>query len=181
LRLGLAIAKHLVELHGGMIRAHSDGPGTGTSVSIQLPAAAALASTVDPDSEPSAPPLILPGSRVLVVDDQPDSREMIVALLEQRGATTVQCDSAEAALDMLGSQPVDLLIADIAMPRIDGYELMRRARALGCRVPAIAVTAFAQSDDRRLALESGYTSYLAKRVDAGALARAVYDLLAAAR
>ena len=73
---------------------------------------------------------------------------------------------------------MDLLIADIAMPHIDGYELIRRARASGCRVPAIAVTAFARSDDRRLALDSGYTSYLAKPVDGVELARTVHDLLA---
>ena len=177
LGLGLAIAKHLVELHGGVIHANSSGPGTGTLVSIRLPIAAGLRSTIAPDAEPAAAPLQLEDRTLLVVDDQADSREMIASLLEQRGATILQCDSAASALDILSAKHVDLVIADIAMPAIDGYELMRRARASGCRVPGIAVTAFARPDDRRLALESGYTSYLAKPVDGVQLAKTVYDLL----
>ena len=177
LGLGLAIAKHLVELHGGVIEANSQGPGTGTLVSIRLPAVADLGSKAEPDSQATAASFQLQNATLLVVDDQADSREMIAALLEQRGATIVQCDSAASALDVLSTKRVDLIIADIAMPHIDGYELMRRARRSGCRVPGIAVTAFARSHDRRLALESGYTSYLAKPVDGVQLAKTVHDLL----
>jgi signal transduction histidine kinase/CheY-like chemotaxis protein len=176
LGLGLAIAKHLVELHGGAIHAHSEGLGTGTLVSIQLPAAAA-SEAVEPELPEAPVPLQLHDAAILVVDDQADSREMIAALLEQHGAAVVQCDSAEAALQMLSTVEIDLLIADIAMPRMDGYELMRRARAAGCSVPAVAVTAFARSDDCRLALEAGYTRYLAKPVDGVQLARTVHGLL----
>lgn len=178
LGLGLAIAKHLVESHGGSIQANSQGPGMGTVVSIRLPVAAGLKSAIDPDSRPVAATFELQNRTLLIVDDQADSREMIAALLEQRGATILQCESAAAALDLLSTEHVDLLIADIAMPGIDGYELMRRARSSGCRVPGIAVTAFARSDDRRLALESGYTSYLAaKPVDGAHLTKTVHDLL----
>jgi CheY-like chemotaxis protein len=181
LGLGLAIAKYLVELHEGLIEASSPGPGMGTLVSIALPAAAGIRSNVMAASQPTAATSQLPDATLLVVDDQADSREMIASLFEQHGASVLQCDSAESALELLGTTKVDLLIADIAMPRVDGYELMRRARRAGCRVPGIAVTAFARPDDRRRALASGYTSYLAKPVDGAELARTVGDLLAAQR
>jgi CheY-like chemotaxis protein len=113
---------------------------------------------------------------ILVVDDQRDSREMIAALLEQRGATVLQSDSAESALKVLQTQPVRVIVADIAMPDIDGYELIRRIRAGGNRVPAVAVTAFARSDDRHAALQCGYTAYLAKPIDGKQLGRTVLDL-----
>jgi len=177
LGLGLAIAKHLVELHGGVIRAESAGPGTGTLVSNRLPVAAALASHPEGEAPATAPPCRLQNTTLLVVDDQADSREMVAALLEQRGATVLQSGSAADALDVLSTKKVDLLIADIAMPLVDGYELMRRARSSGCLVPGIAVTAFARSDDRRLALESGYTGYLAKPVDGAQLATTIHALL----
>ena len=176
LGLGLAIAKRLVELHDGVIEAKSEGPGRGTTVSIRLPAAAGLRSSREPDAPVAVAPQRLQAT-LLVVDDQVDSREMIAAFLEQRGATILQCDSAEGALEILSTTKVDLLIADIAMPHIDGYELLRSARASGCQVPAIAVTAFARSEDRRLALDAGYTSYLAKPVDGIELVRTVHDLL----
>ena len=177
LGLGLAIAKHLVELHRGVIQAHSQGPGTGTQISIRLPVGARPKPDVEPETQPAAAAFQLRGATLLIVDDQADSREMVAALLEQRGATILQCDSAEAALDVLRTKKVNVLVADLAMPHVDGYELMRRARASGCRMPAIAVTAFARSDDRRLALESGYASYLAKPVDGGQLVNTVHDLL----
>jgi CheY-like chemotaxis protein len=179
LGLGLAIAKHLVDLHGGEIEADSRGSGTGTLVSIRLPVADAPRSNegIDAQPQPAAKPSPLLDATLLVVDDEPDSREMIAALLEHRGAVIVRCDSAAAALDLLSRQTVDLLIADIAMPHMDGYELMRRARTSGFQVPGIAVTAFARSDDRRLAFDAGYTSYLVKPVDGVQLARTVDELL----
>jgi PAS domain S-box-containing protein len=177
LGLGLAIAKHLVDLHDGEIHATSQGPGTGTRVSIRLPVSAGLNLAAEPASPPAARASLLENATLMVVDDQIDSREMIAALLEQRGATLLQCDSAAAALGLLGTQHVDLLIADIAMPHTDGYELMRRARSQGYRGPGIAVTAFARSEDCRRALESGYRHYLAKPVDAEQLVTAAYELL----
>lgn len=110
----------------------------------------------------------LDGLRVLVVDDQPDSRELLATLLEQCGARVLQCETAAAALDCLSRPSADLLIADIAMPDMDGYELIRQVRARGQQVPAIAVTAYARPDDRRQALAAGYSGYCAKPID-GAL------------
>ena len=104
---------------------------------------------------------------ILVVDDERDSREMIATVLEQQGAVVLQTDSAESALETL----------HIAMPKIDGYELIRRVRASGSRIASIAVTAFARSDDRQTALESGFSTYLAKPIDARQLARTVRDLV----
>jgi CheY-like chemotaxis protein len=130
------------------------------------------------ESAPNAADMELAPVHVLVVDDQADSREMLAMLLEQRGATVVQRDSAESALAFLGDAPVDVMIADIAMPGIDGYELLQRLRARGNRTPAIALTAFARADDQRRALECGYDHYLAKPVDAASLVRTVRCVMA---
>jgi len=132
-----------------------------------------------PASEPST---LVTGTRFddltfLVVDDEQDSREMLAAVLEHRGGRVVQGESAESALRILEQQAVDLVIADIAMPRMDGYELMRRIRAAGHTVPAIAVTAFAAPDDRDQALECGYTAYVPKPIDGRELGRAVREIM----
>lgn len=131
------------------------------------PATAARSPTID---------VRLDAIHVLVVDDQLDSREMVATALQQRGAIVSSCDSATAALEYLATHAVSVLIADIAMPQLDGYELMRRLRADGRQIAAIAVTAFARPEDRRLALEAGYLKYLAKPVDASELADAVREL-----
>jgi CheY-like chemotaxis protein/anti-sigma regulatory factor (Ser/Thr protein kinase) len=181
LGLGLAIARHLVERHGGQIHAHSDGPGLGTVMSIRLPAGGA--GRLDERHSPviAKTPIGLGGITVLVVDDDPDSREVIAALLEQRGAAVVDTDSAVSALARLETTAIDLMVADIAMPHVDGYELMQRVRAAGNAVPAIALTAFARHDDRRTALRSGYTGYIAKPFDADELVRTVRDLVNTSR
>jgi PAS domain S-box-containing protein len=163
LGLGLAIARHLIELHGGEIAARSDGPGTGTTVTIRLPVGPEVVPRVETGARGGEGRL--DGIDLLVVDDQQDSREMLVALLEGQGAAVVQGLSAESALELLGSRRVHLIIADIAMPRVDGYEFIRRLRAQGNQTPAIAVTAFARPDDRRRALLAGYSGYLAKPID----------------
>jgi PAS domain S-box-containing protein len=177
LGLGLAIARHLVELHHGQIRAISDGLGAGTTVSIRIPTGPSAQTRVPFTwSVSNAADVRLDGLRILAVDDQRDSREMLAALLEQRGAEVSLCDSAESALTMLASPNFRLLIADIAMPDVDGYELIRRLRQSGNRTPAIAVTAFARADDRNRALSCGYSAYCAKPIDGAELARTVKDL-----
>lgn len=181
LGLGLAIARHLVEQHGGEITAHSAGQNRGATVSIRLPVSPTTAIDEPSDTTSSITDVQLDDVTVLVVDDQQDSREMLATLLEQRGARSMQSESAESALQILERDRVDLLIADIAMPNVDGYELMRRLRATGNGTPAIAVTAFARSDDRRSALECGYTAYLSKPIDGRQLTRTVREIVPARR
>jgi PAS domain S-box-containing protein len=179
LGLGLAIARHITELHGGEISAHSAGHDTGATISIRLPLSPTTADDVRLDTASLANDVRLDDVTVLVVDDQPDSREMLATLLEQRGARSMQSESAESAFQILQLHRVNLLIADIAMPNVDGYEMMRRLRAAGDKTPAIAVTAFARSDDRRSALECGYTAYLSKPIDGRELARIIREVIPA--
>ena len=180
LGLGLAIARHLIEQHDGEIRATSAGPGLGTTVHIRLPvsvdgsdeAAARVSLPVELDEE-----FRMHGLTVLVVDDQRDSCELLAALFERHGARVVQCDSAESALGVLTDVEANLLIADIAMPDIDGYELIRRVRASHPTLPAIAVSAYARPQDRRRALSAGFDGYCAKPVEAPQLLRAVRSVM----
>ena len=170
LGLGLAITRHLVEQHHGDIRAESDGHGQGTTIVIRFPVRAALPQTTDAMLSPKPRhdlDVRLDGMTVVVVDDEPDSRELLDAILQQRGATVIQCESADRALEVLsGATAVHLLIADIAMPEIDGYELIHRVRQTHDDLPAIAVTAYARPEDRRKALAAGYTAYTAKPLEA---------------
>jgi len=179
LGLGLAIARHLIEQHDGEIRATSAGPGLGTTVHIRLPvsagsdeAAARVSLPVELDEE-----FRMHGLTVLVVDDQRDSCELLAALFERHGARVVQCDSAESALGVLTDVEANLLIADIAMPDIDGCELIRRVRASHPTLPAIAVSAYARPQDRRRALSAGFDGYCAKPVEAPQLLRAVRSVM----
>jgi CheY-like chemotaxis protein len=181
LGLGLAIARHLVELHGGDIHAHSEGPGHGTTFRLRLPVAVG---TIPVDRGPTTAEaaLDLSGYRVLVVDDLEDSREMLVRLLHQWGARVMQCPSAPTALTMLASTKFDLLVADIAMPDLDGYDLMERVRQLGnaaAHIPAIAVTAYARREDRERALLAGYDGHCPKPLDTVEFSRVISRLLEA--
>ncbi len=180
LGLGLAIARHLVEQHGGTITAHSDGLGTGTVVSIRLPVPSQTPAATRAWPPEPAEYVRLDDLTIAVVDDQADSREMLATLLEQRGAAVRKCRDAQSALDLLRTQAIQVLIADIAMPQVDGYELIRRLRAQGSSVPAIAVTAFARSDDRQKAIASGYAEHCVKPIDGSLLANIVRTLAAGA-
>jgi CheY-like chemotaxis protein len=180
LGLGLAIARHLVQQHGGRIGAHSDGPGHGTRISIALPipASAGAASLDAPSGHASSLAGCLEGATVLVVDDDQDSRELCGVLLETAGASVTLCGSAAAALDCLETTAFDLVIADIAMPGVDGYAFIAQVRARRAELPAIAMSAHARIEDRRRALAAGYTAYRTKPVDGPQLIIDVADLLA---
>jgi signal transduction histidine kinase/CheY-like chemotaxis protein len=179
LGLGLAIARHLIEQHEGDIRAASPGPGLGTTVHIRLPVSADADDACAGMETPRelGDELRMHGMTVLVVDDQADSCELLAALFERHGARVVQCDSAESALGVLTDVEANLLVADIAMPDIDGYELIRRVRASHGALPAIAVSAYARPQDRRRALAAGFDGYCAKPVEAPQLLRAVRSIM----
>ena len=179
LGLGLAIARHVLEQHRGEIRADSDGPGLGTTITMRLPARAM------PQGQQPAPAasthsslaLRLDGAKVVVVDDQRDSCELLAALFEQCGAHVVQCANAPAALSTLLSSSVQLLVADIAMPDVDGYDLIRQVRQIDARLPAVAVTAYAYPQDRLKALAAGFTAYCSKPIDATHFLRIVRNVM----
>jgi CheY-like chemotaxis protein len=182
LGLGLAIVKHLVELHRGEIAAESGGPGQGSTFTVTLPVAPALTSVdATPASELAAfqrPKL--DGLRVLVVDDESDARGLLARLFADCGAQVHTAASVPEALATIDSAPPDLLVSDIGMPGVDGYELIRRVRSLaadrGGRMPAVALTAFARSSDRTRALLAGYDSHLAKPIEPAELLAVVAAL-----
>jgi PAS domain S-box-containing protein len=176
LGLGLAIVRHLVELHGGKVAADSLGEGRGATFTVSLPIPAAHheaprePEAVMSDEEEDrllleqAPSLA--GLRVLVVDDEPDARDLLTVALQQRGALVTKADSAGAALEALSAQPFDVLISDIEMPEVDGYELIRRLRCMEAGhdkfTPAMALTAHARAKDRARVLAAGFQMHVAK-------------------
>jgi PAS domain S-box-containing protein len=190
LGLGLSIVKHMVELHGGTVMAQSAGEGKGSTFTVRLPRAVPAADGRPRRDETAAAPLVLsaetlPGVRVLLVDDEVDSREVIQAVLEQCGASVAVAGSAEEAVNLLreastSGRPFHVLVSDIAMPREDGYELIRRIRSLdpggGGTVPAVALTAYAREVDRRMALNSGFQVHVAKPIEPGRLVQVVASL-----
>ncbi|HYD01303.1 MAG TPA: ATP-binding protein, partial [Phycisphaerales bacterium] len=185
LGLGLAIVKHLTELHGGKVRAKSPGEGKGTTVSMELPVMVVHADPGHHAAQQGAQAsaegeLSLRGIRVLVVDDEPDGREVVRRVLVEFGAEVELAGSAEEALSAVARRPPDVLISDIGMPDHDGYELMRRIRALpaaqGGRTPAAALTAFARSEDRTRAMLAGFQTHITKPVEPLELAAAVASL-----
>ncbi len=189
LGLGLAISRHLVELHGGNIAVASDGPGRGSTFMVSLPRAALRESPVPPDALPTSEkeptPLRfegadLKGVHVLVVEDDPDSRELLMTILVKCGARVSGAESGFQALERFETDAPDVLVSDIGLPGMDGFALIRRIRALDLaasqRVPALALTAHARSEDRRRALAEGFQMHLAKPADPSEFATAVASL-----
>jgi PAS domain S-box-containing protein len=181
LGLGLAIVRHLVELHGGSVGVTSEGEGKGATFTVRLPLRDAPLLTETPHRMPAAAPLPqLSGVSVLVVEDEADARELIRTVLEQLGAGVIAASTAEEALAALDGQRLDVLLSDIEMPGMDGYELMRRVRERpadrGGRIPAAALTAYARPEDRAAALRAGYQLHVAKPVQPAALAAVVSSL-----
>ena len=190
LGLGLAIVRDLVEAHGGIVRGESEGKGKGSTFSVFLPIRDAPSDAPEDTSTSSGNPSkprprrtssrdALRGVRVLVVEDDPGSREAVVEMLSVMGAEVRASGSASEAMRALEGFRPAVLVCDIAMPGEDGYSLIRRVRALGEArggdVPAIAVTALAQVGDRRRALAAGFQNYLTKPVDIDDLAQAVAE------
>lgn len=172
--LGLAIVRHLVDLHGGQVTARSDGPGLGATFDVRLPLVDRVAATRSAAGEPHRPQIA--GIRVLVVDDEEDTRDMLDAALTSFGARVVSARSAQEALARLQSEGADALVSDIGMPDVDGYSLIRLVRGLPGevgRIPAIALTAYARPEDRERAIEAGYQVHLAKPVNLDVLVDAL--------
>jgi len=174
LGLGLAIVRQLVELHRGTVTANSPGKNAGTTFEVMLPLSGLhevpnAIETRGPKSEPRSPTAAqhaLGGLRVLVVDDERDTHELVAAVLTTVGAEVVSVGSATEALEQIGRQRFDLLVSDIGMSGMNGYELIGKIRQLGSaqggRTPAVALTAYAGIDDRKRALSAGYEIHLAK-------------------
>jgi PAS domain S-box-containing protein len=196
LGLGLAIVRHLVELHGGTVRAESAGQGAGSTFRVLLPLLAMQPAEPPPAAQPAAThsaapasgpngfhldcPPELSGLRVLVVEDDADSRELLIAVLRQCEAEVMAVSRAADALDALDSWRPDVLVSDIEMPDEDGYTLIRKVRARpaerGGQIPAAALTAYARSEDRMRALVAGFQIHVPKPVEPAELVTVVASL-----
>ncbi|BCL39246.1 PAS domain-containing protein [Nostoc sp. MS1] len=185
LGLGLAIVRHLVELHGGTVQAESDGEDKGAIFTVRLPlyrsAEYAVTSAESVAEELETQDTLLTGVQILLVDDQADVREYFSFALEQCGATVTTAASAIEALNILARSKPDVLLSDIGMPQIDGYMLLRQIRKWspeqGGQIPAIALTAYAGEIDQNQALAAGFQKHIPKPADAVELAQAIAQLL----
>ena len=190
LGLGLAIVRHLVELHGGTVHAESPGKGLGARFTVKLPLMAVT--TKDSEHERVHPTVggrvsfenspSLEGLRILVVDDEADARELLIQILKELGVEVVAVATADEAIRVLTEQAsrLDVLVSDIGMPNQDGYNLLRRVRSLppemGGQIPAVALTAYARTEDRRAAFLAGFQSHLAKPVELAELIAVITNL-----
>jgi PAS domain S-box-containing protein len=188
LGLGLAIVKHVVEMHGGAVLAESGGVGQGAKFSVTLPLAGDL------EGKPRGPiadrmpgkhaPQGALGVRVLIVEDDHETRDILAAILDRAGFSYRVATRASEALSVLDDWQPDVIVSDIGMPDMDGYEFARQLRtrpaAQGGHIPALAVSAFARAEDRELALRSGYQAHIAKPVEPAELVKAIAALTGAA-
>ena len=184
LGLGLAIVRKVVEMHGGKVQVESPGEGSGATFTVELPL---LVRSEDVrcevneslDSEPESS--LLSNTQILVVDDEPDIRDLVTFILQDYGAEVTAVSSAQEALQALSESIPDVLISDIGMPKTDGYMLMREVRARspqqGGRVPAIALTAYAGEMNQQQALAAGFQMHISKPVDPDVLVKAIADLI----
>src|SRR4029453_18079252 len=176
LGIGLALVRHLVELHGGSVTAESPGGGKGATFRVKLPLVAALVEPTDDRVHPTARQAqpayqgpSLRGLRVLVVDEDPDALDLIATILRRAEAEARLCSSPPEALAMLRSWKPHVLVSDIEMPGEDGYSLIHKVRELsgseGGQTPAVALTAYGRPEDRVRSLSAGYSMHVAKPVD----------------
>jgi PAS domain S-box-containing protein len=174
LGIGLAIVKHLVELHGGSVSAASEGEGKGATFTVELPLAGVPVMAPAPEPppetaytlpEPDEDLIDFDGLEVLAIDDQPDSRAFLTRVLEERRARVINASSAEEGLFVLKQHKPDIVLCDIGMPGVDGYQFIRTMRETGDHTPALAVTAFARPEDRLRALRAGYQGHITKPVN----------------
>jgi PAS domain S-box-containing protein len=188
LGLGLAIVKSLVELHGGSVRAQSAGEGQGAAFTVELPFTtkppALEGKELRKSEHARGEPTVAPGEdfdfrgiKVLAIDDQADSRHLITRLLEDSHAQVITASSAGEGLKALKEHRPHIVLCDIGMPGEDGYEFIKAMREIGDNTPALAVTAFARSDDRSRALRAGYQGHLAKPIEPSDLVAAVASMV----
>ena len=184
LGLGLAIVKKLVELHGGTVTARSAGLGAGAVFTVRLPLSdtSSIANWTDAEADEGSRHAVdasIRDFKVLLVEDDRDGREMVARLLTDAGGQVRAVASGREALQALDEQRFDVVVSDIGMPGMDGYELLERIRAGGNAVPAVALTAFARAEDKAKALEAGYQAHLTKPVKPSALTSAMAQVAGA--
>ncbi|HEY0431043.1 MAG TPA: ATP-binding protein, partial [Pyrinomonadaceae bacterium] len=186
LGLGLSIVKHLIQLHDGTIEVASEGKNRGTTFTVTLPLSQDAA-TESGESELAREPesnglgddssTLLQGLRILVVDDEADSRELVTAILTRCGGEVRCCESAAEAINTFRAWKPDLLVSDIGMPNEDGYDLIKKLRKLRTKlareIPAVALTAYATDDDRARALAAGFQMHVAKPIEPNALVKTI--------
>lgn len=189
LGLGLAIVRHLVELHGGTVHAHSAGEGQGATFTVKLPLVPIQVEEKDTqrihptigDGVPFDAPPCLQGVKVLVVDDEPDARNYLLAVLEQCEAQVFTAASVSEAIELIRKQRPHALVSDIGMPEEDGYSLIRKVREMpadqGGQIPAVALTAYARAEDRTRVIAAGFQIHIPKPVEPAELATVVASLV----
>jgi len=171
LGLGLAIVRHLVEQHGGTIRAESEGQNRGATFTVELPVRAIAPSSATLSAVPDVHGVVKPltGQHILVVDDEADSRDLVAIVLQSAGAVVSTAGSVDEALQVFDQNPPDIIVSDIGMPLKDGNEFIRlvRSRSIrtGGRVSALALTAYAREEDRVRALRAGFDAHASKPID----------------
>ena len=185
LGLGLAIVRHLVDLHGGSVHAASEGENKGATFTVELPIGA-LKEAASPDIAnlnlegvtEFAEEFTLNGLKILIVDDEPEARELLSAMLQLRGAEVQTCCSAAESLPLIESWQPSVLVSDISMPVEDGYSLIRKIRRTASvqKLPAVALTAYARPQDRMRALAAGFNMHVSKPVEAAELVMVIAGL-----
>ena len=188
LGLGLAIVKQLVTAHGGTVQAESEGPDRGTTFTVRLPAKSLISavgkarstSSMEPGQALKTGVPRLDGLRIVVIDDEQDALVLVGETLRERGAEVFCIASPEEALDRVSLIRPDVIVSDIGMPQMDGYSLIRKIRALpselGGRTPAVALTAYARSEDAQRAFAAGFQMHVSKPVEPVELATVVANL-----